>query len=216
MAVQIDPPPQVEEFGVVWRTWFNYLYKKIVEALNISTDEIVDSAVTTVKIADSNITAAKINTTSLNPIVQIVRTDDGEVATGTTVTQNDDTIPQITEGDEYITVSITPKATTNKLIIEYGAYISSTSIIGSVIGHASFQDSTNNALSANSITQAEASGSTNVNGSYEMAAGTTSSTTFRLRIGSNNSGTTTFNGIGGSRRLSGVSGSYIKVTEVLQ
>ena len=51
-------------------------------------------------------------------VVQVVNVKDGEVATGTTQIAADDTIPQNTEGDEYMTLSITPKSTSNILLIE--------------------------------------------------------------------------------------------------
>lgn len=49
---------------------------------------------------------------------------------------------------------------------------------------------------------------------YRMTAGTTSATTFKVRIGSCNAGTTTFNGTASGRIFGGVMGSYIKITEM--
>lgn len=43
-------------------------------------------------------------------VVQVVNTQTGAVSTGTTVIQNDDTIPQIGEGDEYMTLAETTQA----------------------------------------------------------------------------------------------------------
>ncbi len=51
-------------------------------------------------------------------VQQVVVTQTGAVASGTTVIPYDDTIPQNTEGDEYITRSITPKSATSKLVID--------------------------------------------------------------------------------------------------
>ncbi len=51
-------------------------------------------------------------------LVQVVNTETGAVATGTTVMPADNTIPQNTEGDEYMTLAITPTNTNNKLLIE--------------------------------------------------------------------------------------------------
>ena len=47
-----------------------------------------------------------------------------------------------------------------------------------------------------------------------MTAGTASETTFKVRVGFNASGTTTFNGAGGSRRLGGNFSSSITITEI--
>ena len=51
-------------------------------------------------------------------VVQVVNVMDGALATGTTVMPTDDTIPQITEGDEYMSLAITPKNALNILVIE--------------------------------------------------------------------------------------------------
>ena len=57
-------------------------------------------------------------TTAATAVVQIVNVTDGALATGTTVIPQDDTIPQKTEGDEWMTLAITPKASSNKLFIQ--------------------------------------------------------------------------------------------------
>ena len=75
-----------------------------------------------------------------------------------------------------------------------------------------FQDSTGAALAATALTQS--SNSMNIiTLTYEMAAGTTSSTTFKIRIGNDNAGTTTVNGLSDVRKYGGVSSSYLRVTE---
>ena len=50
--------------------------------------------------------------------VQVVNTQTGAVDTGTTAMPCDDTIPQNTEGDEFMTLAITPTSATNKLKID--------------------------------------------------------------------------------------------------
>ena len=77
--------------------------------------------------------------------VQVVSTQTGALATGTTILPFDDTIPQNTEGDQYMSVSITPKSTTNKLLILVNAFQSHTNANGQN-GCALFQDSIANAL----------------------------------------------------------------------
>ena len=143
--------------------------------------------------------------------IQSVRTDDGEVATGTTTFPNDDTIPQITEGNEFQTVIITPTSATNKLVIE--ANINFSSSVDSTISAALFQDAVANALAAKSQRGA-ATVMDGISFNYEMVAGTTSAITFRIRAGGASAGTITFNGASGARKFGGVVNSYIKVTEV--
>lgn len=162
-------------------------------------------------VPDSSITFAKV---ADGIVVQVVKTQTGAVATGTTVMPVDDTIPQNTEGDEYMTLAITPKATTNILVIDVVAQVSVAS--AQRIGGAIFQDSTANALAATSV------GST-TNGwdaaiipiyiRHTMVAGTTSATTFKFRAGAVGATTTTFNGQSGARLFGGVMASSITITE---
>jgi hypothetical protein len=79
-----------------------------------------------------------------------------------------------------------------------------------------FQDSTADALITKAQRQDTSGQFFAIDMSYEMVAGTTSATTFKVRIGGAASGTLTLNGLGGSRFYGGVANSYIKVTEVLQ
>lgn len=143
--------------------------------------------------------------------VQVVNVTDSAVATGTTTMPRDDTIPQNTEGDEYMTLSITPTSTSNKLLIEVEAFVT-ISAIGSC-SMALFQDSTAGALAAtnNQIDTATAGGIVTLR--YYMTAGTTSSTTFKVRMAPN-TGTLTFNGASGSRLYGGVAASSITITEI--
>ena len=147
-------------------------------------------------------------------VVQVVNVIDGAVNTGTTLLPIDDTIPQNTEGVEFMTLAITPKATTNKLKIEVviGFAHSSTN---STLVSALFQDSTADALAAMPVSRnAGANETVNLVYTHYMAAGTTSETTFKVRAGSSAAGTTTFNGAAASRRFGGVMASSITITEI--
>lgn len=146
-------------------------------------------------------------------IVQVVEaTPNVTYTTITTVIPADDTIPQNTEGDEVITVSVTPTNASNRLRIEMDADIVSGS--GAIdCGTALFQDSTAGALAA-CIEQLSGAGVfRGVRLAYEMAAGTTSATTFKVRMGPG-SGTMYVNGNSGGRKLGGISAVRLRVTEV--
>jgi hypothetical protein len=145
--------------------------------------------------------------------VQVVNVLDTAVATGTTTIPEDDTIPQNTEGDEYMTLAITPTSSSNKLLIEVVVFVSHSA--ANAPKHAAlFQDSTANALATGSHFEDTAGGATPVVFSYYMTAGTTSSTTFKVSAGSNLAGTTTFNGLTGSRLFGGTYTSSITITEI--
>ena len=145
-------------------------------------------------------------------VIQIVTSADGAVATGTTIIPIDDTIPQNTEGDEYLSVTITPKSTTNLLVIEGMIVLSSSASGFPVLTSALFQDSIADALSV-SIMQGTIGISLTVPFRYEMIAGTVSATTFKIRGGGHSAGTTTLNGQGGLRLYGGTLASQITVTE---
>jgi cytoskeletal protein CcmA (bactofilin family) len=161
----------------------------------------------------SNRTVTWPDTDVSNFVVQRVSTQTGAVATGTTTIPADDTIPQNTEGDQYMSLAITPKNTANILVIDVTFCGSTSSANGSVLTAALFQDTTANALACNSLVSALTTSLNTNHFRYTMSAGTTSSTTFKVRAGSNNGGTTTFNGQSGGRIFGGVWTSSITITE---
>ena len=148
-------------------------------------------------------------------VVQVVNVMDGAVATGTTTMPIDDTMPQNTEGDEFMTLAITPKATTNKLKIEVIVNASNTTNDAWVV--ALFQDAIANGLGASTKSQDHVTTpqSNPVPLTHYMAAGTISEITFKVRIGrAAGAGTITFNGDDSVRQFGGVSASSITITEV--
>lgn len=145
--------------------------------------------------------------------VQQATTLSNAVATGTTLIPNDDTIPQITEGIEFMTISYTPKSAANILVIEALALLSS-SVAPAVMSIALFQDATANALNAGAETfTTSALAPHMVNLRHRMVAGTTSAVTFRIRAGAHTAGTTTFNGFSGGRMFGAITKSTIVIRE---
>ena len=147
-------------------------------------------------------------------VVQVVNVQTGAVATGTTVMPFDDTIPQITEGDQYMSLAITPTSATNKLRIDVCTSIAPNANIISTV--ALFVGTTANALAAILGNYHGANvGSIHIdNFSHYMTAGATTELTFRVRSGGHASNTTTFNGRAGGRYLGGVAASSITITEI--
>jgi hypothetical protein len=145
--------------------------------------------------------------------IQMVSVETGALATGTTIIPTDNTIPQQTEGDQYMSLAITPKSATSKLIIE--VVWNGTS---GAIGHmavALFQDATANALAVAEQYVTTAAGLGAVSFRHIMTSGTTSTTTFKVRAGLGVAGTTTFNGGAGIGALfGGVMASSIVIREV--
>jgi hypothetical protein len=147
-------------------------------------------------------------------LIQVVNVQDGAVATGTTISPDDDTIPQNTEGDEYMTLAITPTSATSKLMIDI---VFNSSQAGDLVSTlALFQDTTADSLAAVTFfghTAFQRSSPTSFK--HYMTSGTTSSTTFKVRAGlASPGGTLTFNGNGGARKLGGVMASSITISEI--
>ena len=143
-------------------------------------------------------------------IVQVVNVQTGASATGTTVIPLDDTIPQITEGDEFMTLAITPTSASNKLRIEVLVNCASSTTTDTKI--ALFVGTTANALSVSDIF-GTADWRKQPQIIHYMTAGATSELTFRVRGGGTN-GTFTFNGYGGARKFGGTFISSITITEI--
>ena len=147
-------------------------------------------------------------------VVQNVHVQDGEVASGTTTCSYDDTIMQNDEGTEFMSLSITPTKATNRLKIDVLANLNHDST-NKIVIVGLFQDSTANALAAMNATESIANSPLLISFTHFMTAGTTSSTTFKVRAGTDAAATTTFNGRDGSnRRLGGRYASTITITEI--
>ena len=147
-------------------------------------------------------------------VVQVVHVQDGEVASGTTTCAYDDTIMQNTEGTEFMTLAITPTKATNKLKIDVFINLNHDST-NKIIVAGLFQDSTADALAQMNSTEDLSNSPLLISFTHFMTAGTTSTTTFKVRGGPDASATVTFNGRDGSnRRLGGRYASTITITEI--
>jgi len=152
--------------------------------------------------------------TNAGKLLQQVHASTSAVATGTTVMADDDTIPQNTEGNEAITLAITPTNASNRLLITATVFHSMATTACNIIT-ALFQDSTANALAAVVQEKPNDANAPFISTlTHEMAAGTTSATTFKIRAGANAGGTWTLNGWGGARRMGGVASTTLTITEI--
>ena len=142
----------------------------------------------------------------------IVRFSDSVTATTTTVMPFDNTIPQNTEGGQFLSVNFRPTSLYSKIRIRVVAQIGNRS---AVVCYALFQDSTANALTAG---HAQGETTTNVGQfyvlDYMMQSNTTSLTTFKFRAGPSGAGTIDFNGDNGVQIFGGVANSFIEVEEI--
>ncbi len=148
---------------------------------------------------------------------QIVGTTYATYSSTSTVIPYDDTIPQNTEGSEIMTLAITPGSATNILVIEVQVF-AATSLADLPFIVGLFQDSTANALTAGMYFGGSATYFMPVGARlvYKMAAGTTSSTTFKVRVGPGAAATLYFNGSVSSRLMGGVMACSLIITEITQ
>jgi hypothetical protein len=157
--------------------------------------------------------SAWVETDSGGKVVQVVNVQTGAVATGNTTIPFDDTIPQQTEGTQFMSLTITPTSATNILIIEAVAYLAPAGNVN--MQSALFQDSTSNAIASSMQYPSALTDSVQIDTiRHYMVAGTTSATTFYYRAGPSATATVTFNGRGGTRRLGGTLASSITITEL--
>jgi hypothetical protein len=144
---------------------------------------------------------------------QVVYAETTAAASGTTTIPGDDTIPQNTEGTQFLTASITPTDASNYLLIEAAFQVSNISS-GQRLAMALFVDSTADAIATvfNRTT----------NGYYptgpvvlrkRIAAGSTSARTYKIRIGAT-SGSIEVNQWNGTQNFGGTEVSSITISEV--
>lgn len=117
---------------------------------------------------------------------QVIQSVYSSVATQSTQTgtiPTDGTIPQISEGTEMITVSITPKYATSKIRLRFSTFYGMASA-GQSLVTALFRDAVTNALAArmeNSENSANWTGQVYLE--YQDSPATTSAITYRIRLG---------------------------------
>jgi len=205
----------------------------------VDTAQIVDRAVTVAKIAAltssralatdlngnivvSDVTAAELAyldgvTSNIQDqlddkvAVQVTQMQTGSSSSGTTSITLDDTIPQITEGDEFLSRTHTPKSATNRLLIMVdwnGTSESDTNLVMAL-----FKDTDADAIAATWNYQTAGNHTEAMHITHDMVAGGTDEITFSVRVGTNSTGVARMNGSAGARKLGGVLASGIKIIE---
>ena len=133
-----------------------------------------------------------------------------DVATGTTVIPADNTTPLITEGDQYMSYTITPFSAAN--VINVHALLYGTNSAGSKLT-ITLNDATNTLAVGASGTAVAGQLGVGVLDYYDMP-GVTSQITYNVRFGCPTAGTTTFNGEAGVVRYNLLM-SHIKIQEIM-
>ena len=147
-------------------------------------------------------------------IVQAVNVMNSAVATTTGTIAADDTIPQITEGGEFMTLAITPTSASNILKIDVHIWISNSIDNNMIVGLFNTDKHATNAQASQTDYFNRPGGPAGISFTWWTTAGTTSATTWRVRAGGHSAGTCSFNGSSGSRRQGGVGASSITIMEI--
>jgi hypothetical protein len=146
-----------------------------------------------------------------NVLVQSVYSGYTAADTTNVTIPNDDSIPQNTEGKEFMSATITPQNANNSIeiqIVIYGA-----ASVAAVITVAIFRDTTADAIAATTQQVSVNNGRSTINTFVRVSAGSTSPTTFKIRAGLGGAGTFTFNGAGGGREYGAINKSAIVLRE---
>ena len=151
--------------------------------------------------------------TDVGKVLQVVTTKSQTLVSSTSIiSMETSTAITNTQGVECLTATITPGATNNRLVVQCS--FTGTSENGSVHSIALFQDSGTNAIACcNSQTNGTDSGST-ISMIWEQAAGTTSATTFKIRVGPHSSTTVYMNGRNNDVKWGGVPVSTLQIWEI--
>ena len=163
--------------------------------------------------------APAFETLSAGKVLQVVNTQTGAVASATGTFPNDDTIPQITEGSQFLSLAITPASTSNKLLVEVVAYLTN-GTEASQLCCAIFNTDVHSS-NAGAVGMAYPGGTGTLKPGplfmqYYLTAPSTSATTFTLRVGSHQASTTYINaGIGATtRKFGGAFMTEMTITEI--
>ena len=143
---------------------------------------------------------------------QIVSSAVSGVFTGFTLMLSNDTVPLSSAGTQFMTATITPQSATSSLLVTATVGLYYLSAVGTVVS-ALFRDSTSAAIAASGQGVGVSIGMSQVL-RVIVASGSTTATTFKLRMGpTSGTPTLTFNGFSGGRYFGGVCASVMTIEE---
>lgn len=152
-------------------------------------------------------------------VVQVVQASTGTFTRRTATIPSDNTIPQITEGTEELTVAITPGNTSDLLKVE--AIVVGSPVSVAAWAMAALFNTDVDALNAISATCEQSSntfggtlgGCVNLKLTHYLTAPVSTETTFRLRVGAD-TGSFDVNGYNNAGLLGGVIDTMLSVTQI--
>jgi len=169
-------------------------------------------------VVDSKGRISSVSTAAISSrkVLQVTRSTTTSVITCGTAIPWDDTIPQSSEGNEVLTIAITPISATSIIYLKFDASGSSNGAVANSATIAFFKDSDTNAIYATQVPFWTASGyGAKFNGSYSELSSSTTLRTYKVRIGINNANSIFINGnASGVRQYGGVSIAQLEAWEI--
>jgi hypothetical protein len=200
----------------------------------VTSAKIADSNVTTGKIADLNVTAGKIGSgaatngqalladgsggaawgSAAGKLVQRAYASNNTYTTDTVGIPLDNTLPQNTEGTEFLSQAFTPTSASNIIRITVTAHLAHSTGVRRVVA-ALFQSGSANAVGVGVCSPSTSNYVYTVAYTVELSAGSTSARTYSARFGADSSGTSYLNGQGGARVYGGAMVSSMVIEEII-
>lgn len=179
-----------------------------VESKNTQQDTRLTSAETGLA-GKMNADGSNADLSKFNILLQRVEYKTSDVATGTAAIPSDDTIPQITEGTQFLAKSFTPKSSTSILEIEVCVSCAQTS--STTLTVALF-DGGSDAIAVMPVAMT-ANYMAVVTFKCVVPSSSTATRTYTVRVGDDASAQVTINGFGGVRKFGGKLYSSIRIKE---
>lgn len=152
-------------------------------------------------------------TTIAGHVIQVANYTTGAMSTGTALIPWDNTIPQITEGTQFLSLAFTPKKENSKLKITVTLNVQNSA--DSHVNIALFSSLSTDAIGT-AFVHPRSTGPMTTTFITMFTVSSISSITFSCRAGSTTAGTITFNGMGGAAYFGGALASSITIEEIAQ
>lgn len=147
-------------------------------------------------------------------VAQVVSVTSATYQTLGTIMPYDNSIPQITEGDEIFNLAVTPTNASSILRFTFTGMVGG-GAAGTTVSAGLFVDATANALYATGVAMTNGTTPTLMTFQFEVSAASTSARTYRVRAGNSTATDAFLNGDSGSRNYGGVSLALLKIEEIL-
>lgn len=131
----------------------------------------------------------------------------------TTAIPIDDTIPQVGEGTQILSVSLTPKSLTNKIRVRFSGAGATSAAGGNVVTAAMFVNGAADAVRATTNVSTAANTIMNFVMEFEYVPASLTAQTITIRVGPN-TGTARMNGTSAARFLGGSMGCVVVAEEI--